>query len=57
MKPLGEEETLDFLVSIFGWDDSVESRYHALVILRGARREPIPTFDDFKVGRDRTKAA
>lgn len=48
-----ESEKVDMLLEIFGWDDTAVSRYHALRILRGARGEDPPLFDDFKVKDDR----
>jgi hypothetical protein len=56
VRRISEEEKLDLMLSIFEWEDTVLTRYHALLILRAARREQIPTFDDFKAGRDRSAA-
>lgn len=47
------KEELDLLIELFQWDDDLESRFSALRILCGARREECPTWDDFKAGRVR----
>lgn len=47
---MNEEEVVDMLLDLFGWDTSFDSRYAALVILRRARREEPPTPDDYKAG-------
>lgn len=53
MKGLSESEKIDCLIDFFEWDDTSECRYHALLILRKARGEQYPTWDDFRKGRER----
>jgi len=46
-----EDEKIDLLIELFGWDNSELSRYSALRLLRLARKEPVPAYDDFLVHR------
>lgn len=49
-----ESEEVDLLVELFRWDvEDQQARYHALTLLRGARGEPLPTWDDFRAGVSR----
>lgn len=54
LKPAEEYRRVDLLLECFGWNkDDEKARFSALVILRAARREPHPIWDDFKVGKRR----
>lgn len=44
-----ELEKVELMLEIFGWEDDSINRFHCLRMLRGARSEPAPTWDDFKV--------
>ena len=60
MKQAAEEEesVLDMILGYLGWKlNDAKGRYHVLRFLRTCRGEPVPTFDDFKAGAVRTKAA
>lgn len=50
MNQITEEEKVACLIDFFGWDDSTESQFHALKILRDARGEPAPLWDDYRAG-------
>lgn len=48
-----EAEEIDLLVELFRWDSTDEARFAALVILRRARRQEPPLWDDYKAGTKR----
>lgn len=48
-----ESEAVDLLVELFGWGGDKQARFEALRILRRARGEPVPTWDDFAAKVDR----
>ncbi len=51
---MSETETrMRWLCEIFDWPDDDESLFAALVILRRARKEDVPSWDDFRYNRAR----
>lgn len=47
---LEEYEAVDILIRLFKWADTPWSQFEALRMLRGARKESAPTWDDFRAG-------
>lgn len=45
-----EKMKVELMIELFGWDPEPTAYFHALIILRNARKEPPPTWDDFKAG-------
>lgn len=49
LTPHEERTAVLIMLDMFGWENDEHTRYHALRILKQARGEPVPTFDDFKL--------
>lgn len=46
-----EAQKISILLGLFDWENTSLNRFHCLLLLRRARGEPVPSWDDFKVGK------